>query len=306
MSDDKASWDLAEGDEIVPGRTALNLLGGGHRYEAYLAWDEKLHFIIVAKLLRPDQVNDDRALKELRKEAEALERFAHPVLVRGFGAVVDGPRPHLVIEHLEGPTLKRLLKKYGALPLEQLLPLGLHVTSAIHYLSMEGIVHLDVKPGNIVMGAPPRLIDMSIWRTQESARKSSGGMGTRLYMAPEQCDPKTWGPIGPPADVWGVGVVLYEALTGKRPFSSSRLEKELSSALNGPSDDSPLRKYPQLTQDPPPLSKDVPEPLADMIFRTLSKSQDERPTASELAHFLEEPAARVPRPRLRRARPKLR
>jgi eukaryotic-like serine/threonine-protein kinase len=304
MSDDKATWDFHEGDEIVPGRSVLKLLGGGNRYEAFLAWDEKLHTIVVAKVLRPDQVQDERALKELRKEAEALERFAHPVLVRGFGAVVEGARPHLVLEHLEGPTLRRLLKKYGPLPLEQLLPLGLHVSAALHYLSTEGIVHLDVKPSNIVMGAPPRLIDMSIWRTQESARKSSGGMGTRLYMAPEQCDPKTWGEIGPPADVWGIGVTLYEALTGKRPFSSSKLKDELGDDPDAASD-SPVRKYPQLTQEPAPFPKNVPEPLREMILRTLSKKQDGRPSAAELAVFLEEPTARVPRPRLRRARPKL-
>ena len=304
MSSDKASWELGEGEEIIPGRSALKLLGGGNRYEAYLAWDEKLHTIIVAKVVRPDQVDDDRALGELRKEAEALERFAHPVLVRGFGAELEGPRPHLVLEHLEGPTLRRLLKKYGPLPLEQLLPLGLHVSAALHYLSEEGVVHLDVKPSNIVMGAPPRLIDMSIWRTKESARKSSGGMGTRLYMAPEQCDPKTWGEIGSPADVWGIGVTLFEALTGKRPFSSSKLKDELSGDSEV-SENSPLRKYPQLTQSPAPFPKNVPEPLADMLLRTLSKKQEERPTAAEVATFLEEPTARVPRPRLRRTRPKL-
>lgn len=305
MGSDKASWELEEGDEIVPGRSALKRLGGGYRYEAYLAWDAKLHSLIVAKVVRPDQVEDEKALRELRKEAEALDRFAHPVLVRGFGAVLDGPRPHLVLEHLEGPTLRRLLKKFGPLPLEQLLPLGLHVGSALHYLHEEGIVHLDVKPGNVVMGAPPRLIDMSIWRTQESARRSSGGMGTRLYMAPEQCDPKKWGEIGPPADVWGIGVTLFEALTGKRPFSQSKLKDELTSDPGEIAGDSPLRKYPQLTQYPAPFPKNTPEPLAEAILSTLSMNQDERPTAAELAEFLEEPTARVPRPTLRRRRPKI-
>ena len=186
-----------------------------------------------------------------------------------------------------------------------MLPLGLHVSAALHYLSQEDVVHLDVKPGNIVMGAPPRLIDMSIWRTKESAHKSSGGMGTRLYMAPEQCDPKKWGPIGSPADVWGVGVTLYEALTGRRPFSSSKLKSALTSDPAEIPEDSPVRKYPQLTQEPATFPKNVPEPLAEMIMRTLNKTQEERPRADELARFLEEPTARVPRPAKSGTRPKL-
>ena len=85
--------------------------------------------------------------------------------------MVDGDYPHLLLEHLEGPTLKRLLRRGGPLPREQALPLALHVASALHYLSMEGIVHLDVKPDNIVMGIPPRLIDLSLARSLEDARE---------------------------------------------------------------------------------------------------------------------------------------
>jgi eukaryotic-like serine/threonine-protein kinase len=101
-----ATWEFAEGDEIAPGRTILRTLGGGSRYEVQLVWDDRLFAVMVAKVLRPDQVEDPVALRDLRKEAEALARLAHPVLVRGFGAVLDGPYPHVLIEHLEGPTLR--------------------------------------------------------------------------------------------------------------------------------------------------------------------------------------------------------
>ncbi len=76
------TWQLAEGEEIVAGRRALQLLGGGRRYEAYLAWDEHLHSLVVAKLLRPDQVRDERALAQLRAEAGLLESLAHALLRR--------------------------------------------------------------------------------------------------------------------------------------------------------------------------------------------------------------------------------
>src|SRR4051812_4346470 len=111
---DGASWAFAEGDPIAPGRTVLRHLGGGNRYEVWLVWDDKLFAVTVAKVLRPDQVEDPVALRDLRKEAEALERLAHPVIVRGFDAVLDGPRPHVLIEHLEGPTLRSLLRRGGA------------------------------------------------------------------------------------------------------------------------------------------------------------------------------------------------
>ena len=106
-------------------------------------------------------------------------RVNHPVLLRSFDAVLDGLRPHLVLEHLEGPRLSKLLvREYGPLPPEQLLPLALQLSSALHYLHQEGFVHLDVKPGNIIMGAPPRLIDMSVARSVASAGTLERVVGT--------------------------------------------------------------------------------------------------------------------------------
>jgi eukaryotic-like serine/threonine-protein kinase len=94
------SWAFDEGAQIAPGRTILKELGGGNEYEVYLVWDDHLFAIMVAKLLRPHLVEDERALRHLRLEAEALARLAHPVIVRGFGALLDGPQPHLLVEHL--------------------------------------------------------------------------------------------------------------------------------------------------------------------------------------------------------------
>ena len=92
----------------------------GHRYEAYLAFDEHLHAIVVAKLIRPHLVHDEHTLAGLRAEAEMLDRLDHPVIVRAFDAVLEGPRPQLVLEHLEGPRLSTLVRRYGRLPPEQL------------------------------------------------------------------------------------------------------------------------------------------------------------------------------------------
>ena len=97
VSAQPASWEFAEGDEIVSGRYAVRLLGGGHRYEAYLAWDDELLTLVVVKILRPDVVGEPRALAGLEGEASALASLAHPALVRSFGHSLEGERPHLVL-----------------------------------------------------------------------------------------------------------------------------------------------------------------------------------------------------------------
>lgn len=138
-------WGFAEGDGIAPDRQAVRLLGGGHRYEAWLAWDERLRAPVVAKLLRPDQAGDPGARRVLEAGARMLARLAHPMLVRSFGAALGGERPHLVLELVEGPRLSTLIRRYGLI-LEQVLPLALTLCSVLHYLAAERVVHLDVKP----------------------------------------------------------------------------------------------------------------------------------------------------------------
>jgi len=210
----RPTWGLQEGDEIAPGRSVLARIGGGRRYETLLVWDEHRLAVLVAKLLRPDQARDTHARAELAREAALLERLAHPVVVRSFGAVADGRFPHLLLEHLDGPTLAELVQRDGPLALEQLLPLALHVASALHYLAAEGVVHLDVKPSNIVMGGPPRLIDLSVACTLEEAAKLRSPIGTDAFMAPEQREPD--GRLGPPADIYGLAGTLRVALEGAR------------------------------------------------------------------------------------------
>jgi eukaryotic-like serine/threonine-protein kinase len=280
---DKQSWELAEGHEIAPGRTVLKPLGGGNRYEVYLVWDERLFAVTVAKLVRPDLVGDEGALRGLRREAEALEALAHPVILRGFGSCLDGPYPHVLVEHLEGPTLRRLIRRGGALPAEQVLPLALHVAAAIHYMASEEWVHLDLKPDNIVMGIPPRVIDLSLARTLSRAKRLREPIGTNAYMPPEQCVPNE--NVGPPADVWGLGATLFHAVAGKRPFSKPRSRDE---------SDSPEARFPQLTEEPRPWEVRVPETLSQAVHACLEKDPRDRPTARELALMLQPAVAELP------------
>lgn len=284
-------WDLAEGDVIAPGRYAVRLLGGGRRYEAYLAWDDTLHTLVVVKLIRPGQTENEGTLAGMAGEAEILTRLAHPSLVRCFDAVLTGERPHLVLELLDGPRLSTLERRYGII-VEQLLPLALQLCSVLHYMASQGYAHLDVKPRNIIMSSTPKLIDLSVAQPFERARTSTSPIGTDMYMAPEQCDPARFERIGPTTDVWGLGVTLYEALAGRRPFPDGDEGSERLAA-----------RYPQTALAPEPIPRDVPPAVAEIILSCLVADPAGRPTAAEVADELEPLAAMLPQPRLGRFRP---
>lgn len=266
----KDRWRLSPGDPIAPGRHALELLGGGHRYEAYVSWDERLHSTVVAKMLRPHLVDDERSRAMLAAEADALRALQHPVLVRSFGVVLEGARPHLVLEHLEGPRLSTLVRRFGPLAPEQLVPLASRLASVLAYLAAEGWVHLDVKPRNIVMTSTPRLIDLSVARPVAAARRNGQFVGTDAYMAPEQADPARFAEIGPASDVWGLGATLYEALTGRPAFAPDEHDR-----------------FPQLRTAPAPILPKAPPALAAAIRACLQDDPAARPSAAELMDLLE-------------------
>lgn len=277
------TWELREGETIAPGLLALQLLGGGRRYEAYLAFDERLHHVVVVKVLRPDRVEDEGALRGLREEAEVLAALNHPAIARILCDAIDDERPHIVLEFVEGPRLSTLIRRFGPLETEQAAPLAVEVASALHYLHGLGVVHLDVKPKNLIMGAPPRLIDLSIARSLAAAAELTIPVGTDPYMAPEQCVPGP-GLVGRAADVWGLGVTLYEALAGSPPFPRG-------SEAPGASVE---ERFPQLTHRPAPLPDDAPGELAEATLAALAFDPPGRPTAREIAESVE-PLLRRPR-----------
>jgi eukaryotic-like serine/threonine-protein kinase len=289
----ESRWGFREGDEIAPGRSAIKRLGGGYRYEAYLAWDDHLRSLVVIKVVRPGLVDDRRTLEGLESEVELLERLNHPVLLRSFGAQLNGERPHVVLEHLEGPRLSTLLRKYGPLLPEQLVPLAIQLCAAIHYLGAEGVAHLDVKPSNIIMGGPPRLIDLSVALTLEQCEGLTSAVGTDGYMAPEQCRPDAGVPVGPPADVWGLGVTLYRAASGERAFTRGDHDS-----------DEPAERWPQLVEAPKPL-EGVGRTIADPIMACLARDAEARPEPAEVADRFEQVLGELPRPRLSRLKPRV-
>ena len=285
-------WEFREEDEIVPGLTALTLLGGGLRYEAYLAWHERLRSLVVAKVVRPDLVEDASTLAGLQREIELLERLNHPIVVRSFGGEAGGARPHVVLEHLEGPRLSSLQRRHGPLLMEQLVSLAIEISAALHYLAGEGLVHLDVKPSNLIMGGPPRLIDLSVARTLEQCARLRSPVGTEAYMAPEQAAAPS-DELGSPADVWGLGATLHEAVTGQRPFRKGVRDSKV-----------PEERFPQLTDEPPELPAHVPAALAESIMACLARDPAARPAPAELGDRLQLVLQEMPKPRLSSLKPR--
>ncbi|MGZ8622963.1 MAG: serine/threonine-protein kinase [Actinomycetota bacterium] len=279
---DPRGWNLGEGEDIVPGRTAMRLLGSSRVHDVYAAWDETLLGVIAVKMLRPDWVDDARAKRALATEAAVLRRLVHPSFPRCYDEVLDAEHPHLALELVEGPRLSTVIRRQGRLGVAQAIPLVLQIASAIHYMSTKDMVHLDVKPKNVMMAPPPRLIDLSVARSIEAARATTGPVGTDRYLAPEQAGTGLASQIGHATDVWGLGATIHESLSGKRPFPDG------DASASGPA------RFPQLIRDPGSLPRDVPETLARLIRASLERRPQDRPTAAEIVHELDPLTEAIP------------
>jgi eukaryotic-like serine/threonine-protein kinase len=281
------SWGFVEGDPITAELTAVRRLGGGSAYEAYLAFDQVTYAPVVVKVVRPDQVGDEHSLRGLRREVHALDSVNHPVVVRGLRHDLGGDRPHIVLEQIDGPRLSTLIRRYGPLQEQQYLPLAIEVASALHFLRRIGWTHLDIKPSNVIMGAPARLIDLSVARPVAEAAALEHQIGTDAYMAPEQCDPRRYGVPAPASDVWGLGATLFEAIAGYRAFDDGE-----------PEADDLRARYPQLVDEPYELPEQVPADVAKVLYAALGRDPAARPLPHQVAEALEPVLDRQPKARL--------
>lgn len=281
------SWGFVEGDAITDDLTAIKLLGGGTSYEAYLAFDDVTYAPTVVKVVRPHRIDDESSLRGLAREVDTLSLVNHPVVARGLRAVLDGDRPHVVLEAIDGPRLSTLIRRHGPLPEQQYLPLGIEIASALHYFRRQRVVHLDIKPSNIIMGAPARLIDLSVARTDEAAAALTYPIGTDAYMAPEQCDPPRSGHPGAASDIFGLGATLFHAIAGYRPYDDG----------DGHADDV-RRRFPQLDSLAYRLPDTIAPDVSAAVLACLEPDPASRPLPHQLAESLEPALARAPKGRL--------
>ena len=270
MSAGKPTFDA--GTEIAPGYEVLGYLSGGRLFDVYDVWSEERRCRCVAKTVVPERVGERAAVARLEREAHLLRTLSHPHLVRAYDFLRE-PRPVAILETLGGEMLAHLVEEGGPLRPAEAGVLGLHLCSAIGYLHGSGFVHLDLKPSNVVAEAGrAKLIDLSIARRPGRARP---GVGTWCYMSPEQV---TGGAVGAPADVWGIGVVLHEALTGESLFEDDAGSQDSSE---------PPEHYPQLERPAPELPRRVPGALRTVVEACLEPDAVRRPSVEQLAAELE-------------------
>jgi len=265
-------WDFKHGQDIDKTLVVIESLGTGSRYEVYRAWDRLLFCEVAVKVIRPHRVEDERAVAGFEREVMIGSRLAHPNLVRVVRWSAAPPRPYLVMEYVSAPTVGHHLSETGSVSVPEICLLGIRVASALHHMHTNAVLHLDVKPDNVTMGDPPKLLDLSLARTFAGPMKLRHTMGTPPYMAPEQCE---HGIATPQTDLFGLGAMLYEGASSMQPFPHGDGESKVRE-----------ERYPQLTHDAPPLEEveNVPHALSVIVMACLHRNPARRPrTAIDVA-----------------------
>ncbi len=200
------------------------LIGRGGMAEVYKAWDTWRNYYVAIKVMREDLAEDSEFVRRFRQEAKALERLAHENIVRFYSFEREGLLAFIVMDYIEGTTLRaEIARADGPLPPEQAISVAKQVCAALHYAHMERVIHRDVKPGNIMIRPDGHVLlsDFGIAKAADSATMTAVIPGTIAYMSPEQCRSE---PLDTHTDIYSLGIVIYEMLTGRRPFVGESAE----------------------------------------------------------------------------------
>jgi TolB-like protein/predicted Ser/Thr protein kinase len=209
----------------------IERLGRGAMGEVWLAEDTQLPRQVAVKLLPPHLADDPEAVERLQREAQAAASIDHPAVVTVYEAGIADGRPYIVMQKVDGETLEQRLAR-GPMHVDDALKLSLDVADALAEVHALGIVHRDLKPANIIMSPRgPRILDFGVASVKGSTRMTTTGMavGTPLTMSPEQI--RGQAPDNR-SDLWSLGVILYQALTGRMPFAGDSFEAVTYQVLN--------------------------------------------------------------------------
>lgn len=271
---------MEAGAGILSGRYETGeKLGTGGMSTVYQATDRILERTVAVKVLAEHLSDDERFVARFRREALAVAKLIHPNIVQVYDTGVDDGRHYIVMEYVEGRSGAQILQRQGPVEPEIAAEIGIQACAGLDYAHRRGIIHRDVKPGNLmIVGGPVgggemvvKLTDFGIARAIEQTRITQVGsvVGTAAYLAPEQVRGEE---ATPATDVYALGVVLYQFLTGRLPYEGSSLA-ELA-----------VRQQNEKPLPPDTYNSEVPETLGAAVLRALEGDPSRRyASAGELA-----------------------
>lgn len=249
----------------------LSQVARGGMAEVYRARDNLLGRPVALKILHPEFAIDQSFVERFRREAQAAANLNHPHIVAVYDWGTENGTYFMVLEYVEGQSLRDILRTDGPQPIRRVVEIAAETASALHFAHRHGVVHRDVKPGNILIttGGETKVTDFGIARAANVAdglTQTGAVIGTATYFSPEQAQGFS---VDARTDVYSLGVVMYESLAGTAPFLG----------------DSPMAvAYKHVREAPPPLSRqrgDVPGDLEAIVGKCLQKSPDNRYQSAE-------------------------
>jgi len=269
--------------------TVIGHLGGTRKVDIYLCRSKSLKKQVACKILRPEYCIHFRSLRDVMKEGEMLSKMDHPNVMHGYSFQLE-PSPRIVMDYVGGQDLKTAFftGNFGAFPQGEAISLVRQLAEGLEHVHSRGVLHLDVKPSNILYSEGKAvLIDFSVAKEFDPNKLPKDNAGTRDWMAPEQTSRST---VGPYTDVFGLGVVLYQLLTGgELPFST--IETEESTTDDGARITKSVKvpNYDEAPKHPSELNQSVSRQLGDVALRAISLAIEDRyATPAELSAALAE------------------
>jgi beta-lactam-binding protein with PASTA domain/tRNA A-37 threonylcarbamoyl transferase component Bud32 len=242
-------------------------LGSGGMANVYLAEDEDLGRRVAIKILNERYANDDLFIERFRREAKSAAALSHPNIVSVYDRGEAEGTYYIAMEVIEGRSLKELIMTRGPLPIAHALAYTHEMLEALRFAHRHGIIHRDIKPHNILIGERLKVTDFGIARAGASQMTEAGSiMGTAQYLSPEQA---RGAPVTASSDLYSVGIVLYEMLTGKVPFTGDSAIEIAMKHLN----DAP--------KPPSKIRPEIPEELDQVVLRALAKNPEDRYQSAE-------------------------
>ena len=251
-------------------------LGRGGMADVYKVWDTHRQEFLAAKILRDDLSHDVVFLKRFEREARTLAKLQHPNIVRFYGLEQDGMLVAMLMDYIEGESLREVIFRARGRGLSEVEILGFiqPVCKALHYAHQQGVTHCDLKPGNILIDRDGKVYngDFGIARHMDAATMTMVGAGTPAYMAPELVQGRE---PTPQSDIYSLGIVLYEMLTGgERPFTGER------AAITGTTAEKVRWEQVRLAPESPrKFNKKISPEMEAVVMRCLEKDPVKRFTS---------------------------